>query len=131
MKISNVPVSLKKINGKSTIALNWSKNKSQDDTTKYFSQHIVVINLKSEKWWKKPLNNDVIYTKEILAGIYFINKFFCRRYITLTENNKSNSVIDSKNIHKMLDHSISRGLYIQLPDPNKKIKFNILKAFDI
>ena len=55
MKIYNICFSLKKINGKSTIALDWSKN----NTTiikNIFSSHIIIINLKEEQWWKDKPN---------------------------------------------------------------------------
>ena len=70
MKICNVPLSQKKINGPSILALNWSKNKkkkAQTDSTKEaventideiytkkenFSSHLMIINLKSARWWK-------------------------------------------------------------------------------
>ena len=69
IKIDNTELSLKKINGKSTIALDWSKNET-DIKKKYFNCHVIIINLKTEKWWKtkpnKIINNKIItYNDEI------------------------------------------------------------------
>ncbi len=50
MKINNIPISLKKINGKSNLSLDWSKNKN--NKIKTFYTHIMIINLKTEKWWR-------------------------------------------------------------------------------
>ena len=55
MKIYNTNLSLKKINGKSSIALDWSKNNT-DNKKKYFNTHIMIINLKTQQWWKKSPN---------------------------------------------------------------------------
>ena len=133
IKIDNTELSLKKITGKSTIALDWSKNKT-DNKKKYFNNHIIIINLKTEKWWKtkpnKIISNKIItYNDEIKSGIYFIDKNYCKRYIKLSSNNKTNSLIDSQYLYFMLKRSIMLRLYIELPTPNKNIEFNILQAF--
>jgi hypothetical protein len=133
IKIDNTELSLKKINGKSTIALDWSKNKT-DNKKKYFNCHVIIINLKTEKWWKtkpnKIISNKIItYNDEIKSGIYFIDKKYCKRYIKLSSNNKTNSLIDSQYLYFMLKRSIMLRLYIELPTPNKNIEFNILQAF--
>jgi hypothetical protein len=133
IKINNTELSLKKINGKSTIALDWSKNKTDNKKT-YFNCHVMIINLKTEKWWKtkpnKIIGNKIItYNDEIKSGIYFIDKKYCKMYIKLSENNKTNSLIDSQYLYLMLKRSIMLRLYIELPTPNKNIEFNILQAF--
>ena len=133
IKIDNTELSLKKINGKSTIALVWSKNET-DNKKKYFNSHVIIINLKTEKWWKtkpnKIISNKIItYNDEIKSGIYFIDKKYCKRYINLSSNNKTNSLIDSQYLYFMLKRSIMLRLYIELPTPNKNIEFNILQAF--
>lgn len=144
MKICNMPLSLKKINGKSIIALDWSKNKSKniksvennnyannnDDNKcdkKYFTDNIILINLKSSKWWKNEKNG---YNNDIPAGIYIIDKYFCRCNVKLECNNKSNSLIKSHYLYQTIKNSISRNLFIKIPEHNKEIKFNIMNAFN-
>jgi hypothetical protein len=119
MKIWGVPFSQKKINGKSSLALNWSKNKSSR-VCNPFNSHIIIINLKTSKWWK--------HVDEISAGIYFINKEFCKKNIRLTCNNKTDTLIDCKEVYKMLTYSIQNSLYILFPAPHP-CKFDITKAF--
>lgn len=122
MKINNVSLSQKKINGKSTIALDWSKNINTNQSKKYFTSHIMIVNLKTEKWWKN--------LQIINSGIYLIDKNYCRRYIELSSNNKTNSLVSSKNLYKMIQRSINQNMLIELPQPEKNIQeFNILKAF--
>ena len=133
MKIDNTKLSLKKINGKSTIALDWSKNNTQN-TKKYFNSDIVIVNLQSQKWWKsKPnkitTNTNITYNDEIKSGIYFVDKKYCKRYIKLSSNNKTNSLIEPQYLYLMLKRSMRLRLYIELPTPNKTIDFNILHAF--
>lgn len=50
--ICNERLSFKKINGKSTIALNWSKNPTKDKKEK-FIDNMLIINLKTCQWWKQ------------------------------------------------------------------------------
>jgi hypothetical protein len=133
IKIYNTELSLKKINGKSTIALDWSKNET-DNKKSYFNSHVIIVNLQTEKWWKtkpnKIISNKIItYNDEIKSGIYFIDKKYCKRYIKLSSNNKTNSLINSQYLYFMLKRSKMLRLYIELPTPNKNIEFNILQAF--
>ena len=136
MKIYNTNLSLKKINGKSSIALDWSKNNT-DNKKKYFNTHIMIINLKTQQWWKKSpnikSNNNkfTIYNDEIKMGIYFIDKKYCKTRIKLSENNKTNSLIDSQYLYLMLQRSKRLGLCLELSTPNEIIKFSILNAFRI
>jgi hypothetical protein len=146
MKICGIPFSQKKINGKSTIALDWSKNEKAETTAvaacaateqkkERFSSHIIIINLKTEQWWKKKptkpsLHNEKIdYTRVIPSGIYIIDRNFCKKYIALSSNNKTNTLIDAQSLYIMLLRSISQNLVIQFPKPNKNIEFDILLAF--
>jgi len=119
MKIWDVPFSQKKISGKSSLALNWSKNKTPG-VYNPFNCHIIIINLKTVRWWKD--------TAEIPAGIYFINKEFCKKNIVLTSNNKTDTLIDCKEVYKMLMYSIKHSLYISFPHP-APCKFDITRAF--
>jgi hypothetical protein len=133
MKILDTPLSQKKINGKSTIALDWSKNENSVIRER-FSDPIMIINLKSSQWWKnKPIKISssikTTYNDVIPAGIYLIDKSFCKYYVNLKKNNKTNTLIDAQYLYIMLKRSMMLDLYIGLPVPNKDVKFNILNAF--
>lgn len=125
LKINDVCLSLKKINGKSNIALDWSKNPSNSNKT-YFNNHLMIINLKNQVWWKKspvsPKFNNVQYSINIPAGIYLIDKEFCKRSIVLSSNNKTNTLIDSEYLYIMLLNSINNDLFIEFPKPDTNIK---------
>jgi hypothetical protein len=89
MKLCDIPLSQKKINGKSTIALDWSKNETTT-TREHFTSYILIINLKTEKWWKKnPIqtktNSNVKTTYDTVpSGIYIIDKQFCKYFVKLS-----------------------------------------------
>ena len=120
-KINNYPLSLKKISGRSQIALNWSKNNKSSDT-KWFQCDMMIINLKTEKWWKKK------HTDLIPSGIYFIPKQYCTN-IVLSSNNKTDTLIDSYQLYEMLKFSKTHDYMIELPDPDPSITFCIEQAF--
>lgn len=132
-KIKNTSYSLKKINGKSMIALNWSKN---DTKTKHklFQSNIIIVNLKSSKWWKKePKNkifNDIVFNETIPSGIYFIDKYYCQQNIKVSSNNKTDTLIKDQYLYAMLLNSMKNNLYIKLPIHNNVMKFSILNAFN-
>lgn len=133
MKICDIPLSLKRINGKSTIALDWSKNEN-DVKREHFTCDTIIINLKTETWWKKnptsiKSNLKISYNEEIVAGIYLVDKQFCKHHIKIASNNKTNTLIESQYLYIMLKRSQALNLFIPLPLPNKKNKFNILNAF--
>ena len=136
MKIAGIKLSQKKINGKSTLALNWSKNdkaKKVKVVKSTFEDHIMVLNLKTGQWWKtNPIKKvsglKITYNDSIPSGIYLIDKKFCKCYIKLTSNNKTNTLISEQQLYSMLKYCIRQQLYIELPPPNKKLPFNILKA---
>ena len=138
MKIGGLPLSQKKINGKSTIALDWSKNQT-DSKREHFSSHIMIINLKTEQWWKsKPIKIKIqeekpkmIYNDTIKAGIYLIDKQFSKKYVQLSQNNKTNTLIDSQQLYIMIKRSIAQDLYIEIPEPNQTLNFNIVNAFSV
>ena len=95
----------------------------------------MIINLKTEQWWKsKPLkiqveNQKIVYNDSIKAGIYLIDKQFCKRFVQLSQNNKTNTLIESQQLYIMIKRSIHQDLYIEIPEPNKTLDFNILNAF--
>lgn len=133
MAICNLPLSQKKITGKSAIALDWSKNSRQSNRER-FTCDIMLINLKTTEWWKKTPATvlpklHLVYTTTIPAGIYIVDKAFCKTYITLTSNNKTNTLISQQYVYCMLKRSIAAKLYIRLPPPDKKLTFSIAAAF--
>ena len=133
MKICDIPFSLKKINGKSTVALDWSKNPT-DINRSHFTCNIIIINLKTEKWWKnspKSLSSKIkiTYNDTINSGIYIVDKQFCKYYVKLLSNNKTNTLIESQYLYIMIKRSILLKLFITLPPPNKKLVFSVLQAF--
>jgi hypothetical protein len=131
-----VPLSFKKIHGKSTIALNWSKNKESGGNCTspppppppYFQSHILILNLKTQVWWQRVRQGR---NQEILSGFYLVDKQFCRNHITLGKNNKTNSLIDSVQLYSMLQHSISQDLFLALPAPTESMKFCIWDSFQL
>jgi hypothetical protein len=135
MKIGDIPLSLKTIKTcKSTVALDWSKNDSSSTLIKeHFNTHIMVLNLKSGYWWKKQPKKvpfeKISYDKEIPAGIYLIDKQFCKKYIELSSNNKTNTLIESTYLYIMLQRSLNQKLFVSIPEPTKQYTFNILNAF--
>lgn len=136
-KILNIPISIKKINGKSTIALDWSKNGDDSKKRERFETDIMVVNLKSCKWWKEcpqgatQEEKDAGYYSSIMkAGIYIISHKYCKNNITLSSNNKTNNLIDNKQLYNMLKESIRENMVIEFPTEFPTYKFNILKAFE-
>ena len=87
------------------------------------------------QWWKKnPREFDpkIDYKKSINKGIYIIDKYYCKKNITLCPNNKSNYVVNEKQLYLAVLNSIERGLFIEMPEPSKTPKkFDILKAFEV
>jgi hypothetical protein len=124
MKILKTEISLKKISGPSTIALDWSKN-NKVCTRNYFTHPIMIINLIQQQWWKKKLN----YTEIIPSGIYLIDCDYCQNNISLTSNNKTNSLITKEYVYQMLQRGLKQKWFIELPPPNKKYKFKLSNAF--
>ena len=128
--------SLKKINGNSTIALDWSKNGENSSERERFNTDMIIINLKTEQWWKKgPLkatadeNAAGFYSKTLKAGIYFISHTYCKSNICLTSNNKSDTLIENIPLYKMLMQSIADNMVVEFPTEFPVIPFNILNAF--
>ena len=132
MKILGTPLSLKSINGKSTIALDWSKNGEQSAKREHFATHIMILNKKRSHWWKKGPKKkamNIDFDQEIPPGFYLIDKQWCKENIQLSTNNKTNTLISSQYLYAMLLWSIQHGLHVPLPDANKKLTFKILNAF--
>ena len=116
-KISDIPLSYKHISGRSTIALDWSKNESQSQR-KYFQCDIMIYVEKTSQWWKrgpKKTLNDIDYTQTIETGLYFIDKNDCS-HIEFVQNNKSNTIISNVHLYNMLITSKNKNKFIEFPD---------------
>ena len=120
MKICNVPLSLKTCTNPTgtQFALNWSKNKTQGDETKNFETHIMIIVSENGHWWKRD--------EPVKAGIYLVDRFYCKDNIVLSSNNKTDKLITKRDVYKMVT---STKHFLELPDPNESIRFCILDAF--
>ncbi len=125
--IGGVKTSFKKISGKSTIALNWSKNPKKSDK-KLFTCPILILVLSTGKWWKRKLN----YTNIIEKGFYIIDPN-CKEWVVLSSNNKSNTIIKSEYLYKMISISKEQDLFIPLPKSHDKYKltWSITSGFRI
>jgi hypothetical protein len=132
MEICGLKLSQKKITGNSSIALNWSKNKTIKSPEELFINNILLINLKTEKWWeKKPLktHGNLNYTNTIKSGIYLLDKDFCKKTVNLVSNNKTDTMIKNVFLYGLLQNSLEKDLFIEFPAPSKILDFNILNAF--
>ena len=92
----------------------------------------MIINIKTDQWWKTAPadeNDTKFFSSSIKAGIYFVPKTYCKSNVCLSSNNKTNSLIDSKPLYKMLKESIRDNLVIEFPTIFPKQTFDILKAF--
>ena len=131
MTISGISLSLKKINGPSTLALDWSKNKDSVQR-EHFTCSILILNLKTSQWWKKAPKTPqlkITYNDTMPSGIYIVDKQFCKHYIKLSNNNKTNTLIEKEFVYLMLKRSLALQLFIALPEPNKALLFDIANAF--
>lgn len=123
--INGCPFSLKKITGKSKIALNWSKNNEQSKDHEPFQCDMMIINLNTEKWWKRERAG---YNKEIPSGIYFIPRSECKS-IVFEKNNKTDTLIKPDQLYNLLDFSMINQFMIPFPPHDPDLKFDITKAF--
>ena len=130
--ILGLPLSIKKISGKSTIALDWSKNGKESKKREQFNTDMMIINSNTQQWWKRAPTGETnthFFSSSIKAGIYFISQTYCKSNICLSSNNKTNSLIDHKSLYLMLKESIRDNLVIEFPIEFPKQTFNILNAF--
>lgn len=133
-KILNTPLSIKKIKQKSTIALNWSKNKTINNDYD-FNVNMMILVLNTTVWWKRAPKSkggisELNYTQEIESGFYIINKYYCKDNVTLKSNNKTNKLITSKDLYSLLLHSKRSNLFINLPPPSTVLKYSIIKGLN-
>jgi len=136
-KILKIPISIKKINGKSEIALDWSKNGDDSKKRERFETDIMIVNLKPCKWWitephgaTQEEKDSKYYSSTVKAGIYIISHKYCKNNITLSSNNKTNSLIDTKQLYNMLKESIIENMVLEFPTEFPTYKFKILNAFE-
>jgi hypothetical protein len=137
IKVQDYPLSLKKINGKSTIALDWSKNGTNTKPRERFDTDMMIVNLKTEQWWKTAPKGATaedhvskFYSTPIKAGIYFISRTYCKSNVCLKSNNKTDSLIENEPLYKMLKQSIADNMVIEFPEEFPESRFNILSAFE-
>jgi len=139
LSIDGHVVSLKKITGKSTIAMNWSKNKNRTGSASgnktttspsHFQHDIMILNLQGGKWWKKPKVVDgMSYHRTIPRGIYLVDCFYWRRHAHFRSNNKTNTLIDSMLLYRMLVRSLAGNLWVPLPESDQELIFDVSSAF--
>lgn len=147
-RTNTIPLSFKKINGKGNIALHWSKNGDErvkdgiqkDKTLKSVQKsnpknHILILNLKEMQWWKhgpktiqKGIPSTLDFTTNVRAGLYFIDKELCSRYVTLSSNNKTSALIRDQNVFYLMQHAIAQKSVIFLEQP--KIIPRMMICFD-
>tara|TARA_Y100000768_G_scaffold335065_1_gene276082 strand:- start:314 stop:979 length:666 start_codon:yes stop_codon:yes gene_type:complete len=129
-KISDNVASFKTLRSKGEIALSWSKNPvtkkdgSPSIDRKFLDDPIpmVLYIRETKRWWEKGPKNpdsDLIWNKEVEAGFYLVNMHSASKYITLKANNKSDSIIGSKDIYKMLMFAKDEGNFIRIPEANR------------
>ncbi len=138
IKIDGIPFSLKKIYGASIIALDWSRNDVKEgvepqNVRTYFTTNMILINLKTEQWWKskpvKPKIEGLVYNHVIPAGIYLVDKDFCKEHTKLSKNNKTNTLIEKEYLYQIIQHSMDNDLCILFPSTRDKYDFCIRSAF--
>jgi hypothetical protein len=134
-KINGIPISFKTINGVKSIALAWSKNKETSKRREFWNENIMIFNrITEQKWAQGPTkqfnDHDKEYYTDIMpCGFYLVNKC-CQNWTKLTQNNKTNSLVDSKYVYEMLKTAKENDLFIPLPDPKGNIfEFDFSKAF--
>ena len=127
-KLNGVAVSFKKITGKADIALAWSKNPDNKKSgekaiqREFWTHPILLLNLKTSTWWKKGPKNKKTevdsWSKKVPRGFYIIDNEYNKQFVTLTENNKTNSVVNAQYVYKMLQKSLNNDLFIEIPEPD-------------
>ena len=147
LNIASHPFSLKKITGKSEIALGWSKNAAPTPSHDLFQCDLMIINLtEHEQWWKREwiLNDKSIQANElgtslhldhvssvrsIPEGIYFIPRSACLGRVLLRENNKSTSLIDSYQLYVLLLYSMKHEFMIPFPPYDPLVQWTLERGF--
>jgi len=135
-KILAHPLSLKKINGNSTIALSWSKNGEGAKKRDTFVTDIIILNLLTETWWKTAPKGATaeeraskFFNATLPAGIYLVSSEFCKTNVCLSSNNKTDTLIEAIPLYKMLKHALDEKLFLPFPTVAPAYQFDILRAF--
>lgn len=125
-KCRDIPFSLKTICGStgSDLALSWSKNPGES-TRETFTCPICILVLNTSNWWKKLPG----YSECIHSGFYFVDPQWCKDNVTLSSNNKTNTLICKKDVYKMIQYAKASGTFIPFPNTPQTCKFDILSAF--
>ncbi|NDE13746.1 DNA cytosine methyltransferase [bacterium] len=108
--VAGTKVSFKKITGKSSIALNWSKNPGGAGGIR-FDCPVLIMNLEEGSWWKSKRGFD----RFLNAGFYLVDPVFCNENVRLKSNNKTDSLVDSEDLYRMLTRSLEEDMFVALP----------------
>ena len=129
VKISEVAASYKTLRSKGDTALSWSKNpdKKKDGSfsidRKFLENPIPMIMYlrESGKWWVNgpaaPRHQSIEWNREIKSGFYIIDMRKAADYIELKSNNKSDSIIDSQDMYRMLTEAVNEEGFVEIPEP--------------
>lgn len=109
-KVNDITLSFKKITGKSTLALNWSKNESGANIVR-FECPILLMNLKEGRWWKNKKDAN----RSLPSGFYLISHDYCNENVKFKTNNKTNSLIVAEDIYKMMVEALDLDVVLELP----------------
>ena len=141
VKIRGEPASFKTMRGKGDTALSWSKNpeKKKDGSPsidrKFLENPIPMIMYvrESKKWYKNgpqnPVHESIDWKREIKSGFYFIDVVSASEYIELKSNNKSDAIIDSQDMYRMLVDAVDEGNFVEIPEPKGPV-MKLLFAFE-
>ena len=131
VKISGEPASFKTLRGKGDTALSWSKNpESKRDGTpsidrKFLENPLPMIMYvrESSQWWRgkpvTPAHDSMVWNRPVKSGFYLVNMVRASEYISLKQNNKSNAIIDSQDMYRMLVEAVEEGNFVEIPEPDK------------
>jgi len=86
--------------------------------------HILILNLKEMQWWKKgpKERQDIIpssldFTTHVKAGLYFIDKELCAKYVSLSSNNKTSALITDQNVFYLMQLAVAQNSVVFLKQP--------------
>lgn len=129
VRIVREPASFKTMRGKGETALSWSKNPgTKKDGSPSINRGFLVDPIpmimyvrESKRWWKNgpknPRHESIEWNREIKSGFYFIDVARASYYIQLTANNKSDAIIDSQDMYRMLVDASDEGNFVEVPEP--------------
>ncbi len=130
VKIAGIPASFKTLRTRGDLALSWSKNPTHKkdgspSIDREFLENplpMIVYVRESGRWWKNgpanPSSNSYIWNQKIRSGIYVADLSEASNYLTLKSNNKSDSIIDSKDMFRILVDAKRSGNFIEIPEPD-------------